>query len=277
MNVESLIYLILICVFCVLLLVLPTIMRSLAARKARRSAPTQKSTDSGDEEIMETTNLDERVMTTEEKQVFHYFVDDEDKGGCKLFKSKTDTISDDEYDNISTAKLNDFGSKTRALNKLGVDETQVNEVEPIRFHGFEKRSRRLNDNYAAKIGKDGRWRSTVCSVTWLFFGNDEVFIYSGKFDLLTGSKREVTDEYFYKDITNFTTLVETEQTVDTLTSQSGCLKKKTSTDYDRKLTDHDVFSLTVPDDTFTCSVSGVANAKQIIDGLKQKLREKKIF
>lgn len=276
-SYGNVIYVIVLAVVLLLIFILPSIIRNRSAKKAASVKPPEPTTSDG-EEMLETKALDEAVMTTEEKQAYHYFIDDNaPSGGCKLFAKSTSTISDEEFDRIATAKINDFGSKARALGKLGIDETQVNEIAPIRFHGFEKYSRRLNDNYAAQIGKDGRWRSTVVSVTWLFFGNEEVYIYSGKFDLLTESKREMTDEYFYKDITNFTTLVETEQTVDTRSVQSGCFKKKSTTEYDRKLTDHDMFSLTVPEDTFTCSVSGVANAKQIIDGLKQKLREKKIF
>lgn len=238
-------------------------------------------TNADGEEIFETSTLVEDVMTTQEKNAYHYFIDEPDdnekKGGCLHKGGGESGFSDSDYDDIVTAKLNDFGSKARALNKIGMDETQVNEIEPIRFYGFEKYSRRLSNNFFSKIGKDGRRRTSVCSITWLFFSNDQILVYTGRFDLLTSAKREMTTEYYYKDITNFYTFVETDQRIELKPHTSGCIKKKTSVDTERKLTDHDTFGLTVPGDKFYCSVSGVANAKQIIDGLKQKLREKKIF
>lgn len=71
--------------------------------------------------------------------------------------------------------------------------------------------------------------------------------------------------------------METEQKIELSAKHSGCLKKKLDVDTARKLTDHDTFGLIVPGDEFSCSISGVANAKQIVDGVKQKLREKKVF
>lgn len=215
-------------------------------------------------------------MNDQEKLIYDYFVDngEQPKGGC-FHKETNSTLTDEQYDQRVTEKLNQYASKSKALQRIGMDESQVNEIEPIRLFGFERRSAAVGDVYLSKVCNDGRWRSSVCSITWLFFSNDQIIMYSGRFDMLSDSKTELTDEYFYKDITNFTTVTETEQTVLYSGEKSGCLKKTAAPT--KKLTDYDTFMLVVPGDKFRCSVSGIANAKQVIDGVKQKLREKKIF
>ncbi|MBD5132702.1 MAG: hypothetical protein HDT28_09005 [Clostridiales bacterium] len=218
--------------------------------------------------------LNEKVMTENELKAYKYFTAQEVKGGC-FGKTKKDAPSDDEFDAMVADKLNEFGSKSKALKKIGLDISQVSEIEPIRFYGFEKYRNRLTGVYYQKIGDDGRWRSSVCSVTWLFFSNDQICMYNGKFDMFSGTKTEITEEYFYKDITNFTAETETEQSINMSMSKGGCIKKSKE-QLDKKLTDYNTFGLIVPGDSFVCSVTGVANAEQIIEGMKQKLREKKI-
>ncbi|MCX4313624.1 MAG: hypothetical protein OSJ83_07200 [Clostridia bacterium] len=215
-------------------------------------------------------------MNENEKKVFDYFNDNNEqpKGGC-FRKNKDPEFTDDRYDDLVMEKLNTYANKAKALQRIGMDESQVNEIEPIRLYGFERKSAAVGDVYFDKVCDDGRWRSSVCSITWLFFSNDQICMYSGRFDMLSDSKIELTDEYFYKDITNFTTVTETEQTIIYSGGKTGCLKK--SAEPAKKLTDYDTFMLIVPGDKFRCSVSGVANAKQVIDGVKQKLREKKVF
>ncbi|MBD5132701.1 MAG: hypothetical protein HDT28_09000 [Clostridiales bacterium] len=214
--------------------------------------------------------VNKKVMTESEKKCYDYFFADSNQGGCL---HKVTAISDDEYDSLVTEKLNEFGSKSKALKKIGLDISQVEEIEPIRFYGFEKYNNRLTDVYASKAGNDGRVRSSVCSVTWIFFSNDQLCIYNGRFDMLSGSKIETTDEYFYRDITNVTTKTDTEQ-VTKLNLKKGCFGK-VKEDIDKQFTDYETFLLVVPGDSFVCSVSGVTNAAQTIEGMKQKLREKK--
>lgn len=97
----------------------------------KNSAAKAAATDTTDdgEYVLETPSLVEDVMTTQEKQAYHYFIDDENsdadkkKGGCLNKSGGKSTITDEEYDQIVTDKLNDFGNKARALNKIGIDET----------------------------------------------------------------------------------------------------------------------------------------------------------
>jgi len=213
------------------------------------------------------------MSTAEQKQVIKYFT----KTGClaALFG-----MSDDAYDQMLMNKLNSLDLKKRALDKIGLDEDQLKEIPPVYLHGysFDKATSSggivgkvvaaassLTGSYM-KIGKDGRLRSSKYDATWLFFSNTQVYMYCYTFDMASDSKKETTEEYFYKDITNFTTSAETVSAP----QSSGCMgaSKSESREYNR-------FTLTVPGDKFYCSVSGVADAENIISAMKQKLREKK--
>jgi hypothetical protein len=98
----------------------------------------------------------------QQQEVIKYFFG---KGGFL-----TKRLTDAEYDNIvaSTIKQSDF--KQKALAKIGLDESQVNEIEPVNFEGWL-----FGKNVGwAKYGLDNKARSSAYQVTWLFF-----FFYAG--------------------------------------------------------------------------------------------------
>jgi len=169
-------------------------------------------------------------------------------GGCiaALFG-----VKDDEYDRMLSETLNSMNFKEKALGKIGLDEDQLKEIPPVYFHGFY-----YKDNAMYRIGKDGRLRSSKYSATWLFFSGSQVYMYQHVLDMASTWKKEVTEEYFYKDITNFSTVTET-------VTVGG------------KNMEVNEFALIVPGDKFFCSISGVPDADRAISAMKQKLREKK--
>ena len=71
------------------------------------------------------------------------------------------------------------------------------------------------------------------------------------------NKKEITDEYFYKDITSFTTISEEETTRD---------GQKIPTD---------TFKMRGAGIDFECSLTEMRDFETSIRGMKQKLREKK--
>ena len=85
--------------------------------------------------------------------------------------------------------------------------------------------------------------------------------------MTSDAKKEKTEEYFYKDITNFSTSSETTEA----TKLSGCKGDKVT----KIQREYSRFSLVVPGDKFSCSTSGVADADRSVSAMKQKLREKK--
>ncbi len=194
--------------------------------------------------------------TAEQKQAIKYFLDT----GClaALFGMK-----DDGYEELVKTKLNSLNLKQKALGKIGLDEDQVNEINPIFLHGYNYDKKGV----LSKVGSDGRSRSSVYDTTWLLFSDTHVYMYAHTFDMCSGSKWEKTEEYFYKDITNFSTATDSIE----VTKFTGCKKetvKKIMVEFSR-------FALVVPGDKFFCSTSGVPDAEQSVSAMKQKLREKK--
>ncbi len=191
--------------------------------------------------------------TAEEKKVIDYFT----ASGC-LSKA----MSDEAYDKLVLDKLNAFNTQKRAIDKIGLDEDELKEIPPVFFHGYETGTLK-------KVGKDGRARTSKYSATWLLFSSTQVYMYSLEFDMDSASKKERTEEYFYRDITNFSTSNETEDYE--VLAPTACKKDN----WVKKQVETSRFALIVPGDKFYCSTSGVANVDQAISAMKSKLREKK--
>jgi len=193
--------------------------------------------------------------TAEQKKAIKYFKD----SGClaALFG-----VKDEAYDQMVQTTLNGLGIKNKALGKIGLDEDELKEIPPIFLHGYN-----YDDGVYTKVGSDGRSRSSKYDAVYLFFSDTHVYMYAHTFDMTSGNKKEKTEEYFYKDITNFSTSSETVE----VTKISGC-----SGDDETKITvELSKFALIVPGDKFSCSTSGVPDAEQSVSAMKQKLREKK--
>ena len=196
--------------------------------------------------------------TEEQKKVIKYFLGG---GGCL-----SSTIKDEEYDAIVQAKIRGINFKQKALDKIGLDETQVNEIEPVHFEGYyfdEKKT-------YAKLGKDRKWRSSAYQISWIFFSSSQVYVYQYTFNMDEDGKKETTEEYFYKDITNFSTSTDTvEKEVLIKVSCTG------NATYNRTNVDSNRFALVVPGDKFYCSMEQNDYTERAIQGMKAKLREKK--
>jgi hypothetical protein len=192
--------------------------------------------------------------TQEQQDVIKYFFG---KGGFL-----TKRITDAEYDNLVASTIKQSNFKQKALAKIGLDETQVSEIEPVNFEGwlFGK------NGVWAKYGLDNKARSSAYQITWLFFSSSQVYIYKQTINFDKDDKKVATEEYFYKDITNFSTVTDTvEQSF-----WNNNLKK-----YEVKNVDSNDFAITVPGDKFYCSMEQNDYTERAIQGMKAKLREKK--
>jgi hypothetical protein len=196
----------------------------------------------------------------EQQSVIRYFLADE---GCLSKK-----MTDEAYEDLIRNKVTGTNFKQKAMDKIGLDESQVNEIPPVFFEGYlfdEKKG-------LAKFGKDRKWRSSIYQLSWLFFSNTQVYVYQYTFNLDEDGKKESTEEYFYKDITNFSTSSETiEKPV--AEEVGGCGGKKTQLIL--KNIDEERFALTVPGAKFYCSMTPKDDTEGIIQAMKAKLREKK--
>jgi hypothetical protein len=197
--------------------------------------------------------------TPDQKKIIKYLWT---PGGCF-----SKNITDEEYDQFVQAKYAGLNLKQKALDKTGVDESQVNEIPPCEFKGWHYEENRDGKSLVRiKRGKDGVHRTSAYQGTWLFFSNEQVYVYQYTFNMDGDSTKERTEEYFYKDITNFSTTAEDVETL----APSGCFNK-----VQRDMARHDVFQLIVPGSSFLCDLSNLAEAEERIQAMKAKLREKK--
>lgn len=193
--------------------------------------------------------------TSEQKMALRYFLND----GCLQKKP-----SDQEYDNlvrsmVAEKKLTD---PQTALDKLGVDESEVTEVKPLFLEGYVFGDK----NTYAKIGKDNEWRSSKYQVSWIFCSSTHVYLYQYTFNTDEDGKKIATEEYFYKDITNFSASSDTVETPYWDKKEKKVVLKNV---------DSTRFRITVPGDSMYCMMSQTEENEAAVKGLKAKLREKK--
>lgn len=172
-------------------------------------------------------------------------------------------ISDFEYDEMVTYLAKQFDFKKKALEKIGLDEEQLREIEPVHFEGYI-----FDKNTLSKRGEDNKWRSSKYQVSWLFFSTSQVFLYQYTFNLDEDGKKETTEEYFYKDITNFSTSTDT--------TEVSVYNKKEDKNEIVNMNSYR-FAITVPNDKFYCSLEQSDYTEQSIRGMQSLLRDKKNY
>lgn len=175
---------------------------------------------------------------------------------CKQEGCLSKNISDDEYSAMVIRKRDSLNLRQKALNKIGLDEEEVNEIPPAVFEGY------VFKNAFAKKRANGSWVSSSYQVAWLFFSAAQIYIYRYTFNMDEDKKSESTDEFFYKDVTSFSTSSETE-------TAHGLGDEKFEVETNK-------FKMVVPGDKIFVSMDGVSNSEDIIQAMKQKLREKKM-
>jgi len=200
--------------------------------------------------------------TPDQQKVIKYFLG---AGGCF-----SKGLTDDEYQSMVMEKAKSIDFKKKALDKIGLDESQVNEVPPVHFEAFYNADDKDKTKTYAKRGKDNIWRSSAYQVTWIFFSSTQVYVYQYTFNMDEDGKKEETQEYFYKDITNFSTTSDTvEKTVPGKTSCTG------KTSFIRTSVETVKFQLSASGDKFLCAVEQNDYVEKAVQGMKAKLREKK--
>jgi hypothetical protein len=212
--------------------------------------------------------------TDEQQSVIKYFTK---PAGCF-----SKNISDEEFDTLVQKKVESMGFKQKALDKIGLDESQVNEIEPVHFenyYGVGMNRESTKDRYWPKYlwvkrGIDGIPRTNAYQVSWLFFSDKQVYVYQYTLNLNEDGKNERTEEYFYKDITNFSTASESAEQEEIITKK-GCLGIGATTTVVRKNLDTDRFALIVPGDKFFCELVKNDYSESRTQAMKAKLREKK--
>lgn len=193
--------------------------------------------------------------TPEQKMALRYFLND----GCLQKKP-----SDEEYDNLVRKMIaeRNLNNPQTALDKLGVDADEVTEVKPLFLEGYVFGDK----NSYAKVGKDNEWRSSRYQVSWIFCSATHVYLYQYTFNTDEDGKKVATEEYFFKDITNFSASSDTVETPYWDKKQKKVVLKNV---------DSTRFRITVPGDSLYCVMAQTDENEAAVKGLKAKLREKK--
>ena len=187
------------------------------------------------------------------------------KEGC--FKKEFLTL--EGYTEVVKSKRGSGNYKDRALNKLGIDEDQVKEIDPVCFEGYRYDYPKL-EPFTSFV--DGTFVASMYEITWIFFGNDQVYVYNHSFDTTDATQSDKTLEYFYKDITAFATSSDSVPRKVWITEGKGCSAKSES---QTKNINSDLFQIKVPGDTFACALKSAGEYSSAISAMKQKLRDKK--
>ena len=180
-------------------------------------------------------------------------------------------ILPEAYMSIVSEKAKSF-TKSVALDALGVDEDQVQEIEPVCFQGFD-----FDFEPSYLYYSNNGVFSSVFEVTWMFFGTDQVYVYRHLFDTTDDTSVDQTEEYFYKDIISFTTENKSvQENVLLVTVPTGCGKKEPERTYSSKMVKSAKFKIGLPGESFRCSYTeGDGSVSSKVNAMKQKLREKK--
>lgn len=194
-----------------------------------------------------TLNILCKGKNEEQKKTIEYF--------CKQPGCMSKIISDEEYMQLVRAKRDSLKLREKALNKIGLDESEVSEIKPATFEGFYYK------NAYAKQRADGKYVSSSYQVSWLFFSSTQIYIYRCTFNMDEDKKNEGTEEFFYKDVTSFSTSSETE-------------KSKSIGGQELEI-ESNKFCIVVPGDKLYVSMDGIDDSESIIQGMKQKLERKR--
>lgn len=186
--------------------------------------------------------------TAEQKKVIEYF--------CLTgFLAKIKCMKDDEYRQMVKNRLNQSDYKKKALAKLGIDEDDVKEINPVSFEGWDY------ENAYAKKDVKGKWLSSKYQITWLFFSSDQLYAYTAYFNMDDNFSKEKTFEYFYSDITSI--------------SSASDEDKAKNLDGSVREINTEKLKIVVPGDSFWVAIDASENDDSSLQAVKQKIRESK--
>ena len=197
----------------------------------------------------------------EQKKCIDFLFDLPTKGcGC-LSKP---TISMQQYMDIVNIKLQSINFRERALQKIGLDPSQVQEIPPVVFNSFiydDSCLIRVDDNVAV---------SSQYSVSWIFFSATQMYTYQYIFDTTSDNTWEITKDFFYSDITCFITERDLREKIEI---SNGCVLSGENIEKTHYVVD--MLKIIVPGTTYEFSLRNSDTIEQSIQAAKAMLREKK--
>lgn len=125
----------------------------------------------------------------------HYFKKEFEKS-VNVSVAPKKVMTDSEYELLVNQKIADMNIEELGLCKLGLDPEQIKEIRPIIL-----RDKVIDGKCSlTSRNKDGSVHSSTQHVTYLYFTDDQLFVYKIQFDMCCNLQKEWASEYFYKDI-----------------------------------------------------------------------------
>lgn len=200
--------------------------------------------------------------TPEQKACIDFLYNLGGNGGCL---SKGSSMTMQQYMQVVQTKCQALNSQARAMEKIGLDPSQIQEIPPIVLSSFvydDDCLIRVDNNVAV---------SSQYSITWIFFSATQMYTYKFIFDTTSDNTWELTKDFFYTDITCFSTEQAVKEKID-VAAGTGCMKSEQITKNHYVV---DTLEVIVPGASYTFSLRNSPTIQQSIQAAKAMLREKK--
>lgn len=203
--------------------------------------------------------------TDEQKDCIDFLYND---SGCGCGKALFLKYTMESYEQLVANKLLNLNLRQRAIDKIGLDEDEISEIPPIVLSGYVYES---NSDVVLVHAENGRAVSSRFNVSWIFFSKTQLYAYSYTFDTISDNTYEKTQDFFYQDITCFTTLQRVVENIEI--KMKGCLKKGSTAVKNNYVVDS--LNIQVPGASFSFSMRNNDTLEQSIQAAKAMLRERK--
>lgn len=165
-------------------------------------------------------------------------------------------MTDAEFEALVDKKIESMDIAQLGLDRLGLDSDQVKEIRPIVL-----RDKVINNRSFTVRNKENRSvHSSTQYVTYLYFTDEQLFVYKIQFDMCCNMQEEWTSEFFYKDICDVSSY--TSRNILTI----GDIKFEYSTVS---------FNIIASNSQIGFEIDGDNENVGSIQAMKQKIREKK--
>ena len=180
-------------------------------------------------------------------------------------------VSDKEIDDMVLEESKKL--KNAALRKFGMEEEEIALAEPIKFINWNYAflgKRGVIDGTTSMVndilGKDKIWRSPVIEMHFFAFSENSIHHYCQFRSLMSDAIREITEEFFYKDIVSVKTDMEMIPKWDF----------KQNKEIPGEVIKYDSFKLNSSGgNSISCSVQNSSVAEEAVNAMKTLLKQKK--
>lgn len=210
-----------------------------------------------------------RGKSDEQKDCIDFLYND---GGCGCGKKMFLKYTMESYEQLVANKLLNLNLRQRAINKIGLDEDEISEIPPIVLSGYVYEANSSSDTVLVHA-EQGRAVSSRFNVSWIFFSKTQLYAYSYTFDTISDNTYEKTQDFFYQDITCFTTLQRVVENIEFKMKGCGCLRFGSTPVKNNYIVDS--LNIQVPGTSFSFSMRNNDTLEQSIQAAKAMLRERK--